>query len=89
MSHAMTRKTTKALVKEQRWIHRNELRKGMYVAELEKPWEQSPFLFQGFFIDSVELLESVQAESEYVLVQTEKYADLPVKSTFRLCGKIW
>ncbi len=89
MTHAISRKTSKTIVKEQRWIHRNELRTGMYVVELEKPWEQTPFMFQGFFLDSTDLLEAVQAESEYVLVQMEKYADISVKSPFRLCGNIW
>ena len=89
MTHAISRKTSKTIVKEQRWVHRNELRTGMYVVELEKPWEQTPFMFQGFYLDSAELLEAVQAESEYVLVQMEKFADISVKSPFRLCGNIW
>ena len=46
----------------------NELTIGMYVAELDKPWEQSAFLFQGFEIESEEDLEKLRGECEYVFI---------------------
>ncbi len=44
---------------------------GMYVGELDRPWLESPFLFQGFIIDSDELLEEVKTVCEFVYVDEE------------------
>ncbi|MGX5174537.1 HD-GYP domain-containing protein [Aliikangiella sp. IMCC44653] len=46
-----------------------KLQLGMYISQLDKPWEDSPFLFQGFPIDSEELLNSVKNECEWVEVE--------------------
>ncbi len=62
------------IVKESRWIHSNQLELGMYVHELDRPWTETSFMFQGFRIDSFDLLRQVQDSSEYVNVQTEKLA---------------
>ncbi len=62
-----------------RWIHRNELEVGMYVNELDVPWEKTRFMFQGFYIDNNELLFQVQDACEYVSVQTEKLAKISRK----------
>jgi len=44
------------------------LQLGMYVCELDKKWSESRFLFQGFPLDSVEDLEAVQQECQWVYV---------------------
>lgn len=75
-------------VSHQRWVHRNQLKQGMYVVELDKPWEQTPFLFQGFFLDTPELVEDVQHECEYVLVQEQKSALVSRVSAGRYCGSV-
>jgi len=69
-------KTAKAAIRvsHERWVHRNQLKQGMYVVELDKPWEDTPFLYQGFFLDNPELIEAVQQECEYVLIQEHKSA---------------
>ncbi|HLW75025.1 MAG TPA: HD-GYP domain-containing protein [Gammaproteobacteria bacterium] len=41
---------------------------GMYVVELDRPWLDSPFLFQGFSIESPDQLQALQECSEYVYV---------------------
>ena len=46
-----------------------ELAIGMYVAELDKPWEQSSFLFQGFEIESDNDIQALQYECEYVMIE--------------------
>jgi len=46
----------------------NELAIGMYVAELDKPWEQSSFLFQGFVIETPEDLKQLREECRHVFV---------------------
>src|SRR6266850_1442838 len=33
-----------------------ELKMGMYVAELDRPWTETPFMFQGFYLESDEQL---------------------------------
>lgn len=37
-----------------------ELRLGMYVAELDRPWLGTPFLFQGFPITSADQIDAVK-----------------------------
>ena len=53
-------------------INVDDLLLGMYVTELDKPWIESPFLFQGFSIESEEELEQVKQCCEYVYVDAEK-----------------
>lgn len=45
---------------------------GMYVDELDRPWLESPFLFQGFPIRNEEELEQLQSCCQYVYVDQEK-----------------
>lgn len=77
-------KTAVINVKHERWVHCNELKLGMYVIELDKPWEQTDFLFQGFYLDKHELIEDVRKESQYVLVQEQKSAMVNRKSSSRM-----
>lgn len=56
-------------------IPASELAPGMFVAELDIPWEDSPFLFQGFKLETWEDVDSVIACSQEVTIdvqQTEK-----------------
>ncbi len=77
---------TTRLVADRRWVHSNQLELGMYVNELDKPWEQTRFMFQGFMIDSYETLRQVQDACEYANVQTEKVAMISSNSVNRLVG---
>jgi HD-GYP domain-containing protein (c-di-GMP phosphodiesterase class II) len=47
-----------------------DLRIGMYVVELDRPWLETPFLVQGFVIQSVEQLEVITDLCQYVYVDT-------------------
>lgn len=51
-------------------VHNLDL--GMYVTELDRPWLESPFLFQGFLIDSEELLEQLKETCEFVYIDIEE-----------------
>ncbi|TQV76547.1 HD-GYP domain-containing protein [Aliikangiella marina] len=55
-------------------IKAHNLRLGMYVAELDKPWDESPFTFQGFPINDTDTLNAIQEECDWVYVdfQSEK-----------------
>jgi len=46
--------------------------KGMYVSELDCPWLDSPFIFQGFRITNSEELQVLKDTCEYVYVDKEK-----------------
>jgi len=50
----------------------NELRKGMFVCELDRPWLDSPFLFQGFLINTDKEMDELKQLCEYVFIDTEK-----------------
>jgi len=77
---------TTRIVTDKRWVHRNQLKLGMYVSELDRPWEETRFMFQGFVIDSVELLQALQDSCEYAQIKTEKLARISTNSDSRLCG---
>src|SRR5580698_1160148 len=47
----------------------SELTLGMYVAQLDRPWLDSPFLFQGLYIESPDQLAALQECCEYVFVE--------------------
>lgn len=49
-----------------------DLKLGMYISELDHPWIESPFLFQGFQLKDDEEIQQVQATCKYVYVDTEK-----------------
>ena len=51
-----------------------ELKIGMHVCDLDRPWIESPFLFQGFDITSDKLLSDLQKECKFVYIDTEKSA---------------
>lgn len=48
------------------------LRQGLYVAELDRPWVDTPFLFQGFRIHAEEDLETLRAYCALVYVDPER-----------------
>lgn len=59
------------------------LTKGMYVTELDRPWLDSPFLFQGFLINDDELLEEVKGLCDFVFVDI-KLSDPAVHGQLRV-----
>jgi HD-GYP domain-containing protein (c-di-GMP phosphodiesterase class II) len=49
-----------------------ELKLGMYVAELDRPWTETPFKFQGFVLDSAEQIEILQRHCRVVFVDPDR-----------------
>ncbi|MEJ2653608.1 MAG: DUF3391 domain-containing protein [Gammaproteobacteria bacterium] len=49
-----------------------DLKKGMYVSELDRPWLESPFMFQGFRITNDDEIKQITHLCEFVFVDTEK-----------------
>jgi len=56
----------------------DDLKLGMYVSRLDKRWEESPFLFQGFPIETKEQLQLLKKECSrvYVDFKTQKEYDV-------------
>jgi HD-GYP domain-containing protein (c-di-GMP phosphodiesterase class II) len=54
-----------------------DLQKGMYVSELDRPWLETPFLFQGFRITNNDELQQIDKLCDFVFVDTEK-STIPV-----------
>lgn len=50
----------------------DNLQLGMYVTALDRPWLESPFLFQGFFLTTDKHIEVVQENCEYVYIDTTR-----------------
>ena len=51
-----------------------DLRVGMFVVELDKPWEESGFMFQGLELKSPSDVLAVQKECEYVFVDYDEFS---------------
>ena len=49
-----------------------DLKVGMYVHELDRPWLDSPFMFQGFIIEDKALLQQVIDTCDFVIVDRER-----------------
>ena len=50
----------------------NQLTIGMYIVELDRPWLDTPFLFQGFELKTEEEIRAVREICEYVYIDTTK-----------------
>jgi HD-GYP domain-containing protein (c-di-GMP phosphodiesterase class II) len=53
----------------------NNLKLGMYVAELDRPWAGTRFMFQGFAISSQEALDELRRTCQFVFVEDGRKGD--------------
>lgn len=49
-----------------------DLQFGMYVWELDRPWTETPFMFQGFVLKSAQQMEALKKYCKHVFIDTEK-----------------
>ncbi len=49
-----------------------DLEPGMYIVRLDRPWTETPFLFQGFFIHNQDDIEELQHHCRYVYIDLEQ-----------------
>jgi HD-GYP domain-containing protein (c-di-GMP phosphodiesterase class II) len=49
-------------------IYTTDLKVGMFVADLDRPWVDTPFLLQGFLIENEEQIHALRTHCEYVIV---------------------
>src|SRR5262245_45791672 len=54
-----------------------ELEFGMYISELDRPWTDTPFMFQGFILNDDKQLETIRKFCKKVIIDLEKGSDLP------------
>lgn len=57
-------------------IHVYELKVGMFISGLDIPWEDSPFLLQGFDLKNASDIKAVQAVCEYVTIDPERQKNI-------------
>lgn len=50
----------------------DDLKIGMYVSSLDRPWLETPFLLQGFALESLEDIERLQKHCAWVFIDTRK-----------------
>ena len=68
-------------------IHVQDLRKGMYVAELDRPWLSAPFMFQGFEIRSDEELAQLRKLCHYVYIQNKEEYEVAIRRRAPVAGQ--
>ncbi len=53
-------------------INVKDLKIGMHVSELDRPWIETNFLFQGFELKTAEDIKAVQKQCDYVFIDVSK-----------------
>jgi len=59
-------------------LHPRDLRLGMYVCALDRPWLDSPFLFQGFILSTEQELQTLHELCDFVLIDPERSPQLQI-----------
>lgn len=49
-------------------IHISELKIGMYVSKLDRPWLETPFLMQGFVVESLDDIDTIAEYSQHLWI---------------------
>jgi HD-GYP domain-containing protein (c-di-GMP phosphodiesterase class II) len=50
----------------------DELRFGMYISELDRPWTDTPFMFQGFVLSTQQQLDALKKYCSTVIIDVER-----------------
>src|SRR5690554_753793 len=64
----------------------NELAVGMFVSGLDRPWTQTPFPLQGFYIRSADDIKALKVHCKHVYIDAVKGPG-PTTSLRRLTGE--
>jgi HD-GYP domain-containing protein (c-di-GMP phosphodiesterase class II) len=49
-------------------IYSKDLKVGMFVADLDRPWVDTPFLLQGFLIENADQIKALREHCKYVVI---------------------
>ena len=76
---------------ERKQVPVEKLEWGMYVAALDRPWTETPFMFQGFHLRTDQQLEALKKHCKHVFVDPEKtespeQARAPAPANFKIRG---
>ena len=58
----------------------SNLKVGMYISELDRPWTETSFLFQGLLLETEGEIEQIREQCSYVYVESEDEPELKLKS---------
>ncbi len=58
-------------------IHISELKIGMFVSKLERPWLETPFLMQGFVVESLDDIDAIAEYSQHVWIDAVREEWVP------------
>ncbi len=58
----------------------SQLEIGMFVCDVDRPWRETPFLFQGFPLLTVQDLRAVQACCQYVFIDEYQRVKVSLKA---------
>lgn len=53
-------------------VYTDDLKQGMYVYQLDRPWTETSFMFQGFRIEDQDTIDQLQEACEFVFVDAEQ-----------------
>ena len=65
-----------------------DLRFGMYVYQLDRPWTETPFAFQGFLLNSEEQRKTLKQYCQHVFVDSERSEEDPNRSGAAVRGSL-
>ncbi len=57
-----------------------QLEFGVFVSELDRPWTETPFMYQGFVLNNDKQLEALKKYCKKVIIDLDKGPDLPDRS---------
>jgi HD-GYP domain-containing protein (c-di-GMP phosphodiesterase class II) len=57
-----------------------QLEFGVFISELDRPWTETPFMYQGFVLDNEKQLEALKKYCKKVVIDLDKGPDLPDRS---------
>ena len=62
-------------------IYTKDLKVGMFVADLDRPWVDTPFLLQGFLVENDEQILALKTHCEYVIVDRARSTGAEFEAT--------
>lgn len=63
-----------------------ELEFGVFISELDRPWTETPFLYQGFVLSDEKQLEVLKKYCKKVVIDLDRALDLPDRSQLQAGG---
>ena len=68
-------------------INVDDLEAGMFVSSLDRPWLETPFLVQGFRLDTASDIEQLRDYCQFVYIDTVKSVNAPGKARHALLDR--